>query len=296
MKNFLKSVYFTYFLVSSLILAQDIDVNAIRTVDGRAKTIMEYLHDDTRLVPTKVFDNVYCIGSAGVVAWAITTSDGIILIDSMWDDKDAQMIEESFIKLGLNPNDLKYIIITHGHEDHYGGANYLREKYGAKTILTKVDTDLMYNLNTGANSPRSPKTKIDIFAKDQDKIVLGDTEIILVETPGHTAGCLSVIFPAKDKGKELVAMLWGGTGILKDKELQIKYKESAEYFSKLSQEKNASVFLTAHLFADEGYEKLALINSSNYDGKNPFVFTQEELKKYFDDLISKADETIKNNK
>lgn len=83
MKNFLKSVYFTYFLVSSLILAQDIDVNAIRTVDGRAKTIMEYLHDDTRLVATKVFDNVYCIGSAGVVAWAITTSDGIILIDSM---------------------------------------------------------------------------------------------------------------------------------------------------------------------------------------------------------------------
>lgn len=289
MKNFLKSVYFTYFLVSSLILAQDIDVNAIRTVDGRAKTIMEYLHDDTRLVPTKVFDNVYCIGSVSVVAWAITTSDGIILIDSMWDDKDAQMIEESFVKLGLNLNDLKYIIITHGHGDHYGGANYLREKYGAKTILTKVDTDLMYNLNTGANSPRSPKTKIDIFAKDQDKIVLGDTEIILVETPGHTAGCLSVIFPAKDKGKELVAMLWGGTGIPKD-------KESAEYFSKLSQEKNASVFLTAHLFADEGYEKLALINSSNYDGKNPFVFTQEELKKYFDDLISKADETIKNNK
>lgn len=289
MKNFLKSVCFTYFLVSSLILAEDIDVKAIRTIDGRAKTIMEYLHDDTRLVPTKVFDNVYCIGSVSVVAWAITTSDGIILIDSMWDDKDAQMIEESFVKLGLNPNDLKYIIITHGHGDHYGGANYLREKYGAKTILTKVDTDLMYNLNTGANSPRSPKTKIDIFAKDQDKIVLGDTEIILVETPGHTTGCLSVIFPAKDKGKELVAMLWGGTGIPKD-------KESAEYFSKLSQEKNASVFLTAHLFADEGYEKLALINSSNYDGKNPFVLTQEELKKYFDDLISKADETIKNNK
>jgi metallo-beta-lactamase len=112
MKNFLKSVYFTYFLASSLILAQDIDVNAIRIVDGRAKTIMEYLYDDTRLVPTKVFDNVYCIGSVSVVAWAITTSDGIILIDSMWDDKDAQMIEESFIKLGLNPNDLKYIVIT----------------------------------------------------------------------------------------------------------------------------------------------------------------------------------------
>ena len=112
MKNFLKSVYFTYFLASSLILAQDINVNAIRIVDGRAKTIMEYLYDDTRLVPTKVFDNVYCIGSVSVVAWAMTTSDGIILIDSMWDDKDAQMIEESFIKLGLNPNDLKYIVIT----------------------------------------------------------------------------------------------------------------------------------------------------------------------------------------
>ena len=82
----------------------------------------------------------------------------------------------------------------------------------------------------------------------------------------------------------------------KIKSYKLNIKSLLEYFSKLSQEKNASVFLTAHLFADEGYEKLALINSSNYDGKNPFVFTQEELKKYFDDLISKADETIKNNK
>lgn len=67
----------------------------------------------------------------------------------------------------------------------------------------------------------------------------------------------------------------------KDKELQIKYKESAEYFSKLSQEKNASVFLTAHLFADEGYEKLALINSSNYDGKKSFCLHSRGVKKIF---------------
>ena len=258
------------------------------SVFAAEKTPMDYLNDNTPLKPTKVFDNVYCIGSVSVVAWVIETSDGLILIDSMWDDRDAKLIEEGIKGFGLNPKDLKYIILSHGHGDHYGGANYLRNKYAAKVVLTKTDTDLMYNLNTGANSPRSPKTKVDIYSKDKDVIKLGDTSVTILETPGHTAGCSSFIFPVKYKGKEYTAVLWGGTGLPKEKELVAKYKESAEYFKKEALSKNALVSLTAHLFADNGYANLEKVANLKEGEANPFIMTKAQMEKYLNSLIERA--------
>lgn len=258
------------------------------SVFAAEKTPMDYLNDNTPLKPTKVFDNVYCIGSVSVVAWVIETSDGLILIDSMWDDRDAKLIEEGIKGFGLNPKDLKYIILSHGHGDHYGGANYLRNKYAAKVVLTKTDTDLMYNLNTGANSPRSPKTKVDIYSKDKDVIKLGDTSITILETPGHTAGCSSFIFPVKYRGKEYTAVLWGGTGLPKEKELVAKYKESAEYFKKEALSRNALVSLTAHLFADNGYANLEKVANLKEGEANPFIMTKAQMEKYLNSLIKRA--------
>lgn len=258
------------------------------SVFAAEKTPMDYLNDNTPLKPTKVFDNVYCIGSVSVVAWVIETSDGLILIDSMWDDRDAKLIEEGIKGFGLNPKDLKYIILSHGHGDHYGGANYLRNKYAAKVVLTKTDTDLMYNLNTGANSPRSTKTKVDIYSKDKDVIKLGDTSITILETPGHTAGCSSFIFPVKYKGKEYTAVLWVGTGLPKEKELVAKYKESAEYFKKEALSKNALVSLTAHLFADNGYANLEKVANLKEGEANPFIMTKAQMEKYLNSLIERA--------
>ena len=260
----------------------------VYTLSAAEKTPMDYLNDNTPLKPTKVFDNVYCIGSVSVVVWVINTSDGLILIDSMWDDRDAKLIEEGIKGFGLDPKNLKYIILSHGHGDHYGGAKYLREKYGAKEKKKKTDTDLMYNLNTGANSPRSPKTKVDIYSKDKDIIKLGDTSITILETPGHTAGCTSFIFPVKYKGKEYTAVLWGGTGLPRDKDLIQKYKESAEYFKKEAAARNAEVSLTAHLFADNGYANLEKVRNLKEGEQNPFIMSKENMEKYLNGLIEKA--------
>ncbi|MEI0531413.1 MBL fold metallo-hydrolase [Brachyspira pilosicoli] len=275
MVNSLKKVFFIFFI-------------SVCSAFAAEKTPMDYLNDNTPLKPTKVFDNVYCIGTVSVVAWVINTSDGLILIDSMWDDRDAKLIEDGIKEFGLDPKNLKYILISHGHGDHYGGANYLRNKYGAKTVLTKTDTDLMYNLNTGANSPRSPKTKVDIYAKNKDVITLGDVSITILETPGHTPGCSSYIFPVKYKGKEYTAVLWGGTGLPKDKELVKKYKQSAEYFKKEALSRNASVSLTAHLFADNGYANLEKVSNLKEGEQNPFIMNRENMEKYLNSLIDRA--------
>lgn len=261
-----------------------------------ARPAMKYLLDNTPLQPTKVFDNVYCIGSVSVVAWVLETNDGLILIDSMWDDRDAQLIETGMQELGLNPSELKYIIVTHGHGDHYGGANYLRNKYGASVVMTEVDTDLMYTLNTGANSARSPKTKVDIFVKNQDKITLGDTEVTIVETPGHTPGGLSVIFPVQYKNQEYTAVLWGGTGIPADRELQQKYKTSAEYFGKLAAERGAEIELTAHLFADNGYANLEKVAALQEEEQNPFIIGKDGVQKYCENLVLSAEKKLQQHK
>lgn len=258
------------------------------------QNVMKYLMDNTPLTPTKVFDNVYCIGSVSVVAWAIKTSEGIILIDSMWDNRDGQLIIDGMKKLGLNPEDLKYIIISHGHGDHYGGAKYLKEKTGAKVLMSKVDYNLMHSLNSGPNSSRSPKAPVDEFVKDKEKITLGDTTVEIISTPGHTPGGISFLFPVYENGKKYNAVLWGGTGIPKDRESQLLYKKSAENFSKFAKENNAEVELTAHLFAENGYEKLDKVSKLKKNEKNPFILGKDGMNNYLETLITSVDEKLQN--
>ena len=74
--------------------------------------------------PVKVFDNMYFVGMTEYSAWAITTSQGIILLDAIYDYSIEDEVTEGLKKLGLNPADIKYVIVSHGHLDHAGGAKY----------------------------------------------------------------------------------------------------------------------------------------------------------------------------
>lgn len=279
-------------LLSLLLLPTTVNTTFASEPPASIKAI---LHDNTPLNPGKVFDNVYCIGTKSVVAWAIKTEDGIILIDAMWDDTDAKTIISGMEKLGLNPEEIKYIIVTHGHGDHYGGANYLRTKYNAKVVMTKVDENLMNTVHVGANSSRSPKAPVDIYVKDGDKITLGKTTVEILETPGHTPGGMSLIFPTTNDGKKEVVAMWGGTGIPREKDLQLDYKKSVSHFEKKSKEMGVTSEITAHLFIDNGYQKLETANSRKVGELNPFVRGKDGMEKYYKELHDSID-TILNRK
>jgi metallo-beta-lactamase class B len=90
--------------------------------------------------PGKAFDNLYFVGADWVSAWAIKTSDGIILIDALNNQVEAAaLIEGGMRKLGLDPAQIKYVVVTHGHGDHYGGAPYLAQKYRARVVMSEAD-------------------------------------------------------------------------------------------------------------------------------------------------------------
>jgi len=93
--------------------------------------------------PMKVFDNLYFLGMKEFSAWAVNTSEGIIIIDALFDYSVDDEVAEGLKKVGLDPAKIKYVIISHGHSDHSGGAKYLQDSYNARVLLSAADWDLL---------------------------------------------------------------------------------------------------------------------------------------------------------
>src|ERR1044071_8326708 len=120
--------------------------------------------------PVKVFDNLYFVGQSEYSAWAVTTSAGIIIIDTIFDYSVEAEVAEGLTKLGLDPKQIKYAIVSHGHGDHSGGAKYLQDTFNARIVLSAEDWNLLER-GTG------PKPRRDIVATDGMKLTLGDTTL-----------------------------------------------------------------------------------------------------------------------
>src|SRR5258708_4487434 len=132
--------------------------------------------------PMKVFDNLYFIGMKDVSAWAVNTSDGIIILDALYDYSVDDEIAEGLRRVGLKPENIKYAIVSHGHGDHSGGAKYLQDRYKARVLLSELDWGL---LDRGRGT-RPVRDAMSGVVTDGQKLTLGDETITMYITPGHT--------------------------------------------------------------------------------------------------------------
>src|SRR5687767_11328 len=83
--------------------------------------------------PYKLFDNVWQVGIQTATVWLITSSAGHFLFDATADET-AHLVLENIRKAGFNPRDIKYVIITHAHLDHFGGAEQIRQATGGARV------------------------------------------------------------------------------------------------------------------------------------------------------------------
>jgi metallo-beta-lactamase class B len=193
--------------------------------------------NDPVIPATKIFDNVYVIGNSGTAVYVIQTSGGLAMIDALAANQVDTQLLPGFQKLGLDPAQVKIIIVGHGHADHFGGSAYMQEHYGSKVYIAAADWDLMENppagRGGGKKGPPAVLPKHDQVITEGQPIVLGDLKVMPVAIPGHTPGSMGFIFPVKDRGKTRMAALYGGTvltpGIVSDEGLQTYLKSVAHF-------------------------------------------------------------------
>ena len=224
--------------------------------------------------PGKAFDNLYFVGAAWVSAWALDTADGIVLIDALNNKAEAAaLIEGGLQKLGLDPARIKYVIVTHGHGDHYGGVPYLVERYKPRVAMSELDWTMTETKLEFESSLWGEPPKRDLAVADGDKLTLGDSTLILYLTPGHTLGTLTPVFEVKSAGKTHKAMLWGGTSFNfgKDMARLNRYIEATQRMARLAEEQQIDVLLSNHSGYDDSLAKLDSVRKQGGMSPNPSV-------------------------
>lgn len=161
--------------------------------------------------PFQIFDNLYFVGIGEVGSYVIETSEGLILLDTLYDLPGYTEYHLGHIReVGLDPMDIKYVIILQGHRDHYGGAPALQEILDAQFGAAEEDRKMIV-ADFGEYAPR-----IDFIIEDGDTLTLGDTTLNFEITPGHTPGTTSIMFSVFDNGTEHLAYLHGGPALRSD--------------------------------------------------------------------------------
>jgi metallo-beta-lactamase class B len=225
--------------------------------------------------PVKVFDNLYFVGQSEYSAWALTTSQGIILFDTLFDYSVEDEVAGGLKKLGLDPAAIRYAVVSHPHPDHHGGAKFLQDRYKTRVVMSAADWDVIDRL--GGTKPAR-----DIVATDGQQLTLGDTTVTLYVTPGHTPGTLSSVFTVRDAGKPHTVALWGGTGLNADRASLEQYVASARRFDGIVQKAGADVVLSNHTDWDGSKIHLPQFETRMFGSPNPYVVGNASVRRYLD--------------
>jgi metallo-beta-lactamase class B len=250
----------------------DVVPGALPTIDSAREWYAE---------PAKVFDDLFFVGQTAFSVWALKTSEGFILVDAIFDYSVEAEVIDGLRKLGMNPEDIKYVIISHAHGDHDGGAGIL-QKLGAKVVMSEADWELH------ENGPNKIKATRDIVATDGMEIKLGDATVKVYLTPGHTHGTLSTLLPVHDNGTPHLAAVWGGTLFnFRDapddpRDLRLRdYAESAQRFREITSAAGADILLSNHTAYDGSTVKLAQVAQRQPGSPHPYVIGKEALSRFF---------------
>ena len=230
--------------------------------------------------PAKVFDNLYFVGTKFHSSWALTTSEGIILIDTLYEYASEEAIVGGLKKLGLNPANVKYVIISHAHGDHIGGAKLMQDLFRSRIVMAAPDWDAV---ERSANQYPNGKPKRDIVGGDDQIITLGDTSVSLVFTPGHTPGTLSMIFQVKDNGRPLTVAYSGGTAFnfVNDGPHFDTYIASQRKMAAAAAGANATILMSNHSEFDNAVTKIKMLAARKPGEPHPFELGKEAVARYF---------------
>ncbi len=244
--------------------------------------------DDPLIEPVQIFDNVYAIGRTSTVVYVIATSEGLMLIDSGYADQVDSVFLPGMAQLGLDPQDIRYVVVLHGHADHYGGSPHLQQRFGARVVASEADWALMEAADPDSGRPAPPVR--DVVATEGEPIRLGDGTVTPFLVPGHTPGAISVIFPVQDGDATHTAAVFGGTALIVPRlgDALPQYLESIDRFAGIAADRGVDVVLQNHPLFDGMPEKLERLKSRGAGDPHPFVVDSPDSYRRFMETLSQC--------
>lgn len=227
---------------------------------------------DLQLVPSfKAFDNLYYVGVGWVGSWLVTTTDGLILIDALDRPAHVDHLLDGVRMLGFDPRNIKYVIVTQAHGDHYSGAARIQREFGAQVAMSEGDWMAIEAPPTGrggANRPETPRR--DIVLEDGQMLTLGTTMLRFWSTPGHTPGTTSVDFTVFDNGQPHRAFLLGGGAPARGVPAAEQFLESLQKVEKLQD--GVQVRIVNHPWMDpQFWDRMDRLRARTVGEPNPLV-------------------------
>jgi metallo-beta-lactamase class B len=219
-----------------------------------------YERDAQRIAPFKAFDDAWFVGACWVSAWLLPTPEGSFLIDTLHEPLVEGLLD-SIRATGHDPDEIRYVFVTHGHFDHAGGMARLRRVLkNARFVMTRKGWDeAIASARASTGTPAAwQMIEPDIVANDGDTFTLGGRTVTVLETPGHTLGTASFVYDVHDGGRAFRAVTVGGLGLnaIENARQVELYLQSVDRLRALTRDSPAvQVHLTTHPFATGLMEK-----------------------------------------
>ncbi|MBQ8934002.1 MAG: MBL fold metallo-hydrolase [Lachnospiraceae bacterium] len=199
-------------------LKKEYELYIKRQKEFQASPLSHYwIHQEERYVePFRLFGNIYYIGDSWVCVHLIDTGDGLLMIDAGNTGQTASIIHNIW-KLGFDPTNVKWIILSHCHLDHIGCANYFRRMFGTKIYMTDVETEVMRNSPEISALQDGPDITEEFPMPDEeiregDCLSFGSLRMNFKIVGGHTPGCIAIFFDMKENEVVKRCGYFGGFG------------------------------------------------------------------------------------
>ena len=264
----------------------------------------DFFNQEKRYVdPFRIYGNVYYVGDSWVCVHLIDTGDGLLLIDA-GNCGAIHLLIHAIWKMGFDPANVKWLILSHAHVDHFGAAAFMKNMFGTRIYLGARDGRMLQETPELTFIQGCPDLSAELFTPDVlihdgDVFTFGSVTMSFREVPGHTAGCIACFFDGEENGVVKRFGYFGGFGfntIAKDMLLECgdtTYYRRREFMESLKkvEDEPVDIFLGNHTRNNQLLEKRALMLKGA--DHNPFIDpnewkaymqeTQRKLQKFMDD-------------
>ena len=218
--------------------------------------------------PHKIIGNVYYVGTESLSSFLITTPQGHILINSIY-ERNVPTIQDSVQKLGFKFEDIKILLGSHAHGDHQEGDGLVTKLTGARAMAMAEDLPALQNMR----SPGGVARPMYEVLHDGSEVKLGNVTLTAHHTPGHTPGCTTWTMKVQDGGRSYDVLIIGsvgvnpGTNLVGNPQLVAQYRQSLKFLRSA----HVDVPLGSHPAMYNLTEKYAKLKPGS---PNPFIDSQ----------------------